>query len=190
MTRRLLIFGSCVSRDALEFAPRGRFELAGYFARTAMASAFASRPVTDVELEGIESAFQRRMVQADVQKVLGTFLEQEDFDILLHDPIDERFNLLRLGDGALVTRSPEFTRAHDPFQGRNTATISSGSSEFLALWEWGWREFIARLDRRGMRGTVRVNRVFWATRTHSGMGFGNHFPEAHIRQANAFLALL
>ncbi len=187
---RLFIFGSCVSRDALNISPEGGVELAAYFARSAMASAFASAPVAGVALDGIDSTFQRRMVAADADKSLAASLERETFDILLHDPIDERFNLLRLSDGALLTYSPEFTRARDPLQGRATSTIVSGSPEFLAVWERGWRALLDLLDRRRLRGALRVNVVYWATRTESGAGLGADFPEARIRAANAFLAIL
>ena len=187
---RLLIYGSCVSRDALGATPDPRIDLVGYFARSAMASAFASAPVAGVALDGIDSAFQRRMVAADGGKSLAAALTREDFDILLHDPIDERFNLLRLADGTLLTRSPEFTRARDPLQGRATKTIVSGSPEHLALWERGWRRFLSLLDARGLRGALHVNVVWWAVRTASGADLGPAFPETRIRHANAFLARL
>ena len=187
---RLLIYGSCVSRDALGAPPDPRIALTGYYARSGMASAFASAPVANLALDGIDSAFQRRMVAADADKSLAAALTREDFDILLHDLIDERFNLLRLTDGALLTRSPEFTRARDPLQGRATTTVVSGSPEFLALWERGWRALLDLLDRRALRGALRVNVVYWASRTTSGAGLGASFPEATIREANAFLATL
>lgn len=187
---RLLIYGSCVSRDAIGGSPDPGIALTGYYARSGMASAFASTPVAGVALDGIDSTFQRRMVAADADKRLAAALEREDFDMLLHDPIDERFNLLRLRNGALLTRSPEFTRARDPLQGRATTTVVSGSPEFLALWERGWRALLDLLDRRGLRGALRVNVVYWAARTTSGGGLGSPFPETRIREANAFLATL
>jgi FkbM family methyltransferase len=187
---RLLIFGSCVSRDALEHAREGDFDLIGYFARSSMASAFASEPVTGILLDGIESAFQRRMVSADLGKSLRATLATLDPEVILHDPIDERFNLIRFGDGTLLTRSSEFLKASDVLEERETAPVRSGSPEFLARWEEGWRNFLALLDSRDMRGRLLVNQVFWATRTEAGGDFGEAFPRAKIDAANAFLGRL
>jgi hypothetical protein len=187
---KLLIFGSCVSRDALEHAREGDFDLIGYFARSSMASAFASKPVTGISLDGIESDFQRRMVSADLGKSLRSALATLDPDVILHDPIDERFNLIRLGDGTLLTRSSDFLKAGDVLEGREIAPVRSGSSEFLASWEEGWRSFLALLDSRNMRGRLLVNQVFWATRTETGGDFGEAFPPAKIDAANAFLGRL
>ena len=67
---RVFILGSCVSRDAFSL-PSDGLELVGYFARTSLASAFhpqvAPRSLAQLAT-AIPSSFQRRMVQADLDK--------------------------------------------------------------------------------------------------------------------------
>lgn len=132
---RVLIYGSCISRDSLELAPQQGIQLAGYSARSSLVSAFARRPTN---LSGssahVRSSFQRRMLEADAQKSLPRVLRSLPFDLLLVDIIDERFNVLAKGEERL-TDSPAL-RESDFVASKAAAwrRIDSGSDEHFEGW--------------------------------------------------------
>lgn len=132
---RVLIYGSCISRDSLELAPQQGIELAGYSARSSLISAFARRPTN---LSGasarVQSSFQRRMLEADAQKSLPKVLRSLPFDLLLVDIIDERFNVLAK-DEERLTDSPALRESS--FMAAKSAAwrrIDSGSDEHFDGW--------------------------------------------------------
>ena len=63
---RIAIIGSCVTRDAFRPEDSDEWEIAAYYARSSLASAMSEIPFVGVDLDGIDSAFQRRIVQADL----------------------------------------------------------------------------------------------------------------------------
>jgi hypothetical protein len=181
--KRVLIFGSCVSRDAFENKIQG-LELVGYYARSSFAS-FTGAPFVDNDLTlRIESSFQQRMVQADLEKTFLKILEQINFDVLLIDLIDERFNLIDQGDNRIATISNEYlTAAKLPLNGR---VIYSGSSEHIQKWREGFGIFFSIIKKLGWEGRVRINEVFWAKGTESGEKLSSYLDE-QIDSANSFL---
>jgi hypothetical protein len=184
---RYRILGSCVTRDAFEFSDNPALELERYFARSSVASAFAGPQFEGVETELIPSAFQRRIVEWDLQKEFAKSLPSGAFDFVIIDLIDERFDLLRAEGGRLATRSNEFRRAGDTSE--RYELIASGSPEFLELWTAGWRAFMELVDRTIGRESVVLHRAWWAERTESGQQFKGQ-TAASIARANAFLAEL
>ena len=179
---RVFIFGSCVSRDALEQMP-GSFELAGYLARTSMAS-IGIPPVDDMEVRSVASAlpspFQRRMATNDIDKGTLSVIESTPHDLLLIDFIDERFNLLSTGD-SLFSHSGELQHA-GLGQGER-AVIAPGSDEFLARWISGFERFVTAVD----VDTVILNRAYWAERFPDGSDASSL---RWIRSSNAMLSQL
>ena len=100
------IFGSCVSRDALEFIRPGAICLKTYIARQCISSAVA-RPVPVKEEDiPLKSRFQRRMVYYDIAKKTFELLGQDKSWFLLLDLVDERFPPV-LYKGSTVTLSNE-----------------------------------------------------------------------------------
>ncbi|KRD47287.1 hypothetical protein ASE27_02645 [Oerskovia sp. Root918] len=184
---RVFVLGSCVTRDAFELDASTGMELVGYFARTSLASAFRRKRFVGVDTSTISSAFQRRTVEQDLDKALETTLRQVEFDLLVFDPIDERFNLAQLGDGSIATVSNEFlsATAAPPYE-----TIRSGSEEFLRLWVVGWYRLLATLDSLGARSRLRVNRVFWADGCTGDEEFASSYSRKGIDRANTFLGRL
>ena len=87
------IFGSCVSRDLLEFNKDNNFVLAKYFARCSVASVISNPIKVNEEEIKLNSAFQRRMVAADLDKRMWQELKNTKSDYLIVDFIDERFGL-------------------------------------------------------------------------------------------------
>lgn len=132
---RVLIYGSCISRDSLELAPRQGIQLAGYSARSSVVSAFARRPT---DLSGassqVRSSFQRRMLEADAGKSLPKVLRSSPYDLLLVDIVDERFNVLAKGEERL-TDSPALRESN--FLANRAAgwrRIDSGTDEHFDAW--------------------------------------------------------
>jgi len=186
---KVLIFGSCVSRDALEFSQDNDLSLDGYYARSSLGSAFSCKPVSSVDTDKIESAFQRRMVKADLEKTFISSLKTKSYDLILYDPIDERFNLIKLPNGSLCTLSNELmlTKLHES---KDVSLIFSGSDEFYDLWERGWREFINALLAFGAMSKLRINEVYWADRAESGENYEPVYSSKKIVQSNQFLRKL
>lgn len=184
---KIVIFGSCVSRDGFELLDKGEFSLVGYFARSSLGSAFSERLVSDVDISAISSQFQRRMVESDLRKDFKGFIESKDFDCLLYDPIDERFDLLVMDGGGICTASNEFKSAGDVALSKAERRIASGSDEFFSNWEAGWSSLIELLGRLGKRSNLLVNRVFWSDSTESGEDFLPNYPPNKIARENEFL---
>lgn len=187
---RILIVGSCVSRDAMRFAaPPEAVQLVDYFARCSLAS-LASAPLRRrVDLDRLESPFQQRMVRRDHDKTLLVLLGKLDYDVLLIDLIDERFDV-HVGPDGGFTLSNEM-RGVDPRAARWPGQVlKSGSDEFMALWHAGWQRLRDRLQAVGRLERVRLNAVRWAGCTASGGDFGAAHPPGQIDAANRTLAAM
>ncbi|MGF6833435.1 hypothetical protein QF015_001604 [Paenarthrobacter sp. TE4293] len=161
----VFIYGSCVSRDPFENP--SDFELEGYFARSSVGSAFRQPPESGTELPDVDvlkSRFQKRMVQADINKSLPGALANSSFDVLVVDFIDERMNTIEIG-GTTITESEELK--------------ATGYSYDLSLSQEPWSD--SGLARRveGIKVLTNlvdplkiiVNRVFWATVDTDGVPF-------------------
>lgn len=178
----IAIFGSCVSRDAFTFSPRGTLNVGAYLARSSLASAFFPEPVLEDWLQNlskIESPFQRRMVECDMRKHAGRLLECSTADVVLLDLIDERFNVVSLG-GSLATWSSEFSKlelAKESFG----PVFRPGDIRRAELWHEGARRLV---DLVGADRLI-LNEVYWAEL----LADGQELPrQESIRAANALLA--
>ncbi|HMN77377.1 MAG TPA: DUF6270 domain-containing protein [Burkholderiaceae bacterium] len=181
---RVFIVGSCVSRDALATVPEPQdLKLVSYHARSSL-GVLASGPVAQPEeIATIAAPWCRRMVQADHAKTLLHAVAEASFDLLLLDLIDERFDLLETPDG-VVTVSREYAEA----VGRRPMglVIPAFGTRHVALWRAGFALLTTTLHEQGRLDRLRVNRVFWASRTVSGEPLAG-FDPARTRAANAFL---
>lgn len=180
--KRVFILGSCVSRDALEQVP-GAFELAAYIARTSM-TGVGLPPVGDADVRtivnGLPSAFQRRMLVNDLDKGTLPAMAQTPHDVVLIDFIDERFDLIAAGD-SLFSFSGELKRAG--FEPGERVMIAPDSEEFLARWVTGFERFLNAVD----PATVVLNKAYWAERFLDGSDVSSL---RWIRTNNAFLQQL
>ena len=185
---KLLIFGSCVSRDILNFPQaNGQLVLIDHYARSSFAS-LGARPIDmPPSVQTISSKFQRKMVERDIRKDFLNDLTQLEFDILLIDLIDERYHLYVKADGTACTLSKELLSSGFPKASDGGLRIYSGSEEFWRLWEAGWLILVDKLRRLGVFDRLRVNQVFWASRTEKGDDFEPHFSIRKIDSANQFL---
>lgn len=185
---RLLIFGSCVSRDILNYPQaKAQLVLVDYYARCTIAS-LGSRPIEmPSTVQHISSKFQRRMVERDIRKDFLSDLNTLQFDVLLMDLIDERLNLYVEPGGKACTLSSELVSSGFSKGSDKGLSISSGSEEFWRLWEAGWSILVCKFRDLELLDRVRVNQVYWGARTENGGNFEPHYSSKRIDQANQFL---
>lgn len=183
---KIVILGSCVTRDALELKTE-LLSFTNYFARSSLASIFSEYPVVDVNLDKIESNFQRRMVQADLTKSLVNLLTSNVIDLFIYDAIDERFDLLADPEKRTLATLSNEIRPTGYQHTRQLKKIISGTNSFYALWEKGWVELTKIFREKNALSKIRINRVYWALETENGENFLPSFTEEKIRKANIFL---
>lgn len=104
---RTLIYGSCVSRDTLEYLRPAGFNLVHYTARQSLASAYSPRDLAELPPVQVSSSFQRRMLEGDWRANLISTLREHhrSADMVLWDLCDERLGLRANKSGQLATRS-------------------------------------------------------------------------------------
>jgi hypothetical protein len=188
--KKILILGSCVSRDILNLSEENQFSLSDYYARSSISSV-ASRPydIADEYLNQIESAFQKKMVKRDcLKELLQHGVHTSQFDAILIDLIDERFNLYEIAPDSIITLSGELLasglmgktyREHPNF-------IASGSERHRALWKTGVQNLFTQLHALNLNERVIINKVFWSGNFEDG----SHMPASEsngLADANEFL---
>jgi hypothetical protein len=183
---RVMILGSCVTRDAFERQDRPwAIELDEYFARSTLASAMDQRHFAGVDLANIASPFQRRMVEFDLADGFAKALGEHEYDLLVYDLIDERFDVVQNSEGALATRSSEFSSSgYDVSADR---VVRTGTQAAFDLWERGWTDLVERLAGLGRLDDLRINRAYWATEVEGGGEFPAVFTPDRITAANQYL---
>ncbi len=102
------IFGSCVSRDLFEVEKTENFKVGNYVARQSILSAVSPAIEYDDNAIQLQSAFQKRMVQLDLDSKGLVYLNEAKSDYFIIDLIDERFDLGKKAD-SIFTLSNEFT---------------------------------------------------------------------------------
>ena len=183
--KRVLILGSCVSRDAFNFS--NNFTLVDYFARTSFASLFGTVCRCNRVVNNIESSFQKRIVKYDMNKTFKEIYLTIDYDILLVDFIDERFDLLLMNDGGICTLSNESISSKILEECEGYRIIRNNSDEFMHLWKKGWIEFVENMKKNSLLEKIRLNKVFWAKKTERGEGFLPTYSAEKIIEMNQLL---
>lgn len=98
------IFGSCVSRDMLEYEAACDLTLDLYFARSSIISAVSDKVALDYEKINLQSNFKKRQIYYDFNKYAINMFRDKTSDYLIIDLVDERFPLIKVS-GSYVTRS-------------------------------------------------------------------------------------
>jgi hypothetical protein len=185
---RTAILGSCVTRDAFSTHEETLGKPDWYFARSGLPSAMSELIFHDVDVSTMESPFQRAVVSADLDGSFARFLPQGEFDLLVYDPVDERFPLLVADSGAIATRSSEFTRAVADVE--SCVRAEPHSEAYYELWEPAWQQLVEATTRAGTIDRLRVNQVYWAHRLDGPGEFPSIYPAEKVRRANEFLERL
>lgn len=178
----ILIYGSCVSRDALEFDTIKKINLKGYFARSSLASSMCEVNVTGISTEKISSSFQRKMVESDLSKELHKVISEDEYDLLLLDFIDERFDLWISPNGGVCTLSNELLQSG--FIPPRNEIIKSGSELWFSYWESGWVTLLDTLNQTGKIKKLLINEVYWSEKTVNGSDYLPTYSTVGINAAN------
>ena len=142
MRPKISIHGSCVTRDLAEFHD---YEVLHYQARSSLCTKSGESIDYDSEkLSNIQSKFQRRMVEWDLNK---KSFSSYNADCIIIDLIDERFDVFT-SESAHATRSQAF------FQSGVLSTmkgdfkrINRGSEDYFDLFRLGTQKFSNFIDR-------------------------------------------
>lgn len=163
MPKNVMLYGSCVSRDAFEVLGSD-YTLLGYVARQSMISAL-SRPTDLLDGEALDSAFQNRSLSGDLKSNLLPTLRRfvADIDLLVIDLTDERLGVLRLPDGTYITRSAELESSGRLPNVRGTLlTIDPATEDHWKLWESAASRLFGALTTMGLREKTIVLSTPWA----------------------------
>ena len=165
-----------MSRDFLEIAHANNFDLIDYYARSSFAS-IGSPAITDENLiSKIESKFQRSMIARDLNKSIFKSLEKNNFDLILIDLIDERFNLAEY-NGSICTISTEFKK----YQNKKYKTIPFDSEEKFNLWKKGVEALFYKIEDEKISNKIIVSKLFWAEKNEKNINFSEETKSFILR---------
>lgn len=156
-----------------------------------MASLHSQPYENDEALSKIGSAFRRRMVACDFSKEILTASEKiKNADLILVDLIDERFDLVVLPEGQILTNSNELGEsgllADRSF--KDYKLIPQSALERRDMWLQGMHRFLEVVNLCGKTEALVINKVFWSSRFEGDSK--TKFPVSHavIEKANKELA--
>ncbi|MDD3054796.1 MAG: DUF6270 domain-containing protein [Aliarcobacter sp.] len=184
---KLFILGSCVSRDIFNFKEESKnFSLYRYYARTSIASiSNFNKFESKINLNLIDSKFQREMVEKDLNKTFLEDISDDNYDLLLIDFINERFNLCIYND-SICTVSNELLKSDFNVNNSKYQIVKPFTDEYLSIWEKGWKKLVEILKNNGVINKIVINKVFWSISKNDG----SVYEIRRISQANDFLAKL
>ena len=165
--RRFAILGSCVSSDIFRLNP-GRGQLVLYFARCSLLSLMSS-PVEfgDDDLDW-PSNFARRTVKADFEKTFFADLEAKECDTLIVDFVDERWDLLRIGDSLVTCSADLMNMGIDRLKRRGFTRVARRDTRTHELWRDACARFAATLRERLPGLQVVLHNVLGTNRCRDG----------------------
>lgn len=162
MVCKVFIIGSCVSRDTFNYDADRQFEVINYYARTSFSSLALGIPNEKIDLNLIESEFQRRMVKRDLEKSLLSAVDYQDADIILLDFIDERFPVVVKGEEWAATCSTELVSAGLDSILKKNGELIGWSERRRSLWVKGLKRFRDHLASLGVLNRIRFLETYWA----------------------------
>ena len=176
--QKIFIYGSCVTRDGVEWWPEYGFELDGYVARQSLISSQSEASFKDFDFDfaGIGSDFQRRMATGDLGGNLVDQIKAHSASVILWDLCDERNGVHRFKSGRFKTRNILYKDAK--VQGE---IIGFGSDEHFSLWCEALDQFLAQVpDAR-----IIVNATPWAIKNDRGEPVNSDDTKATAFNKNA-----
>ncbi|MGO2016623.1 MAG: DUF6270 domain-containing protein [Brevibacterium aurantiacum] len=161
---KIAIFGSCVSRDTVEFMPEA--EVVAYVARHSVTSLESPHGTAGIDLSDLTSAFQKRMVTSDLK---GSGIERivkhaGDLDVVLLDLVDERRGFWKFPDGTTMTNSIEVESCGAARTARREGArlIEFGTDEHFTRWSKGFATLIKELRAAGLWEKTILLDIEWA----------------------------
>lgn len=161
---KIAIFGSCVSRDLVEFMPNS--EVAVYIARQSVTSHLSPHGTDNADLDSLSSQFQLRMVRGDLSgNGIASICEQaSDIDLVLVDLIDERRGYWLFPDGTTMTNSleAESCGATAEAEKYGARLVRFGSDEHFDRWQRGFDKLVWALKKSGIWARTIFVDMEWA----------------------------
>jgi Family of unknown function (DUF6270) len=186
-SRKVFIYGSCVSRDTFEYLRPLGYELLDYVARQSLISAYSPAATDLLTPFKADSAFQRRMLHDDWRASLVPAVHARcaQTDLLLWDLCDERLGVRDLGQQVFVTRSVDLltTGVDGRIQDRSTL-VDFGSDRHAQLWRASLAKWRGTLEQSGLLGRLVLVAPPWAELTLGGASSPTSFGRT-ARQANS-----
>lgn len=180
-TIKVFILGSCVSRDPFELDDKKEFEVVNYIARSSLASLIGKPYIDKKIIDNLDSQWLQKQLHNDMEKSLFLHLLDKEFDILLMDFIDERFDL-SIKKEVIHTASTEYKEAlYTPNQYN---TIKGFSDEKFKLWEQGLKKLVDFLTIHKLIDTVVLNRVYWTNKIGENGVINTKYSTDYIKKAN------
>lgn len=144
---KIAIFGSCVSRDTAEFITDA--EAVAYVARHSVTSLVTPHGTDGVDVSGLNSAFQKRMVTGDLKGngIARIVKSGKDLDVVLVDLVDERRGYWLFTDGTTMTNSLEVESCGAARDARREGArlVEFGTDEHFESWKTGFEKLIEGL---------------------------------------------
>lgn len=160
----IAIFGSCVSRDTCEFIPDAN--VVAYVARHSVTSLETPHGTKDVDLSGLTSAFQKRMVTSDLKGngIARVTKNAKDLDLVLIDLVDERRGYWLFPDGTTMTNSLEIEACGSARDARRSGAqlVKFGTGEHFERWKSGFEKLVEELNTAELWGRTILLDIEWA----------------------------
>lgn len=188
MSTRILVYGSCVSRDTVNAMPRDKIRIVDYIARQSLVSAF-SPPVTLIPAPQLESKFQARQVDGDFSSSLPSTLRRiTAIDLVIWDLTDERLGFYVLPDDTAITRSVDLISAGlDDSIADVASLIEFGTDLHFDLWRSVLPRFLAQVKEHHPQARLVLVAPPWATHSIDGTptpsSFGMSAEEGNAKYA-------
>ena len=163
MKRRIAILGSCVTRDAIKVIKESvNIDIDFYAARSSIASIYSGDPIncddSDVLSPGI-GLFEQKMILWDLRKTVKELIRQKNYDYLILDCIDERFNLCTFDKKIFTLSNYMQNSSFYKKMSNQTTIIYRNSDESLQL----WRQAVDSFSQDVQDVNIIVHQAYWAT---------------------------
>lgn len=160
----IAIFGSCVSRDTCEFIPDAN--VVAYVARHSVTSLETPHGTKGVDLSGLTSAFQKRMVTSDLKGngLARVVKNAKDLDLALIDLVDERRGYWLFPDGTTMTNSLEVESCGAARDARRAGArlVEFGADEHFERWKSDFDKLIGGLSAADLWDRTILLDIEWA----------------------------
>ncbi|MCD4852205.1 DUF6270 domain-containing protein [Arthrobacter sp. AK01] len=161
---RIYVYGSCVSRDSVEFLDMSLHRLLGYTARQSLISAVGDVYPASAQQGTLESRFQIRNLQGDFDgSIFRTLLDVADqADYIFWDLTDERLGVIKVAENTYVTRSVELIQSGLIENLEKAAWIQFGTEEHYELWQESVRQFAEFTRAHGLQSKLVLFNLPWS----------------------------
>ena len=120
------------------------------------------------------------MVENDFNNKTIESIKNNNFDKIIIDLIDERFDLVEI-DGKIVTKSSEF-KATKIFESK---LIDTYSDEFFNLWKNGFNNLLNVINSHSNPNKILINKVFWSNKINYNLPIcEKKYPQDFILKNN------